>query len=100
MNLTSSQIIALLISTFSVLGGASAQLTELFGKSMAADITSACALLTAILGGWIAVLTGQGAVVRQVQSMPGVSKIVVNSQANDALAAVAADPANVKVEKE
>lgn len=99
MNLTPAQILALCMSTLSALAGASAQLTTLFGQVIANDVTTGCALLSAILGGWVVVLTGQGAVVKQVQAMPGVSKIVVNDQANATLTTVANDPTNTKIEK-
>ena len=100
MNLTPAQIIALSISTLSVLGGATAQLTTLFGQAVANDITTTCALLAAILGGWIAVLTGQASIVKQVAAMPGVDKITVNTQANQTLAtlAVSNDASAAKVE--
>ncbi len=97
MNLTPAQIIALSISTLSVLAGATAQLTTLFGQMVAQDITTACSLIAAILGGWIAVLTGQTAVVKQVAALPGVERISVNAQANPTLAAVATDPGQAKV---
>lgn len=98
LNLTPTQVVALVISTLSVLAGATAQLTTLFGQTTAQGITTACALGSAILGGWIAVLTGQGNLVRQVAAMPGVERISVNALANQTLAQVAVDPAQGKVE--
>lgn len=97
MNLTPSQILALTISTLSVLGGASAQLTTLFGQGNASIITTACALVSGILGGWIAVLSGQANIVKQVAAMPGVDRVAINTAANQTLAAVAVDPQQPKI---
>ena len=97
MNLTPAQTIALTISTLSVLAGASAQLTTLFGQIVAQDITTGCSLLAAILGGWIAVVTGQASQIANVAAMPGVTRISVNENAGVTLAAAAVDPAQQKV---
>jgi hypothetical protein len=69
----------------------------LFGQAIANDITAACVILSAILGGWVVAVTGQSAVVKQVAAMPGVENININSKANETLAAVAADPTQTKV---
>lgn len=97
MNLTPAQIIALVISTLGVLAGASAQLTTLFGQNVAGLIVTSSSLLSAVLAGWIAVLTGQASITKQVAAMPGVERVVVNENANPVLASVATDPAQPKV---
>jgi hypothetical protein len=97
MNLTVAQALALATSTLSILAGASAQFTVIFGAANANTITTMCSLLAALLGGWIAVLSGQGAIVKQVAAMPGVDSIVVNTKASPALATLAIDPDQPKV---
>jgi hypothetical protein len=50
------------------------------------------------LGVVLAFMTGQANAVKAVQAMPGVEKIVVNQQANAALATLAVDPTQTKIE--
>lgn len=102
------------IGMLSFLGGASAQLTQLFGPSVAADVASVTALLAGLLTVPLTVLTGQSAQVRgisaiaqtpagqaavlkAVEDMPGVQDVKVNRQANPTLAAAAVDPNHAKV---
>ena len=97
MNLTRSQILALVICTLGVLTASATQLTDLVGPMATKIIISASTLLMSILSGWVAVLSGQSNQLAEVQAMPGVEKITVNSQANSTLATMAVDPANAKI---
>lgn len=97
MSLTLTQKVALASVTLSALAGATAQLTPLFGATVATDIASVAALGGTIVSGWIFVLTGQAATVSQVAAMPGVERITVNPQATPAVAQIATDPAQLKV---
>ena len=92
MNLNQNQVIAIIVAVMSVLSGATAQLTDLFGAVVAKDIVSVSGLVTAALSAILAVVTSQGSQVRGVLAMPGVEKISVNAQANQTLASLAVDP--------
>lgn len=95
--LTPAQWFAISLAILGVLGGATAQLTDVFGPGLAHSISTISSLLTTILSAIMVPLTGQSAQIKAVNDMPGVSSIVVNKQANQALAAIAIDPAT-KVE--
>lgn len=114
MNLTSKQWISIVIAILGVLMISQAQLTDLFGATVAKTIQSASGLLNMILGSALAVITGtvapdvaarqlvqqpagQDAVVREVLKMDGVEKIDVNKKANQTLAAIAVDPTVDKI---
>lgn len=96
-NLTPQQWFLVFLAALGVFGGATAQLTELFGAAHAHLIVTASSFLSTLISAIMVPLTGQGALINAVQAMPGVSKIVVNQDANQTLAAVAVDP-NSKVE--
>src|SRR5690242_4223769 len=93
MGLNRNQILALIIATLSVLGASTAQLTDLFGPALAKTIISASSLLTGILSGWMAIVTGQAGMVKDVSNITGVETIKINKEANPTLARVALDPA-------
>lgn len=97
-NLTFNQKIAIVLVILSVLTTSTVQMTELFGAPTAKLIATASGMLSTLMSGVLAVVTGQASLVKDVQAMPGVEKIVVNSQANKTLASVAVDPSNAKVE--
>lgn len=99
MNLTGKQILSIVAAVVSALMLATTQLTDIFGASTAKLIVSGAALTNMIISSIVAAVTGQASLVKDVQAMPGVSRIVVNDQANSTLAAVAADPTNTKVQK-
>ena len=98
MNLTPLQIIGIVLAINGALTGATAQLTDLFGPLVAKDIVSVASLGSAILGGIITAMSGQASMIRNVAAMPGVEAITVNKLANQALASVAVDPAQPKVD--
>lgn len=97
MNLTPLQIIGIILAVNGALTGATAQLTDLFGPLVAKDIVSVASLGSAILGGIITSISGQGAQIKNVLAMPGVERINVNAQANQTLAAIAIDPGVDKI---
>jgi len=92
MNLTPLQWIGIILAVNGALTGATAQLTDLFGPTIAKDIVSVASLASAILGGIITSMSGQAAQVKSVLAMPGVEKVTVNAQANQTLASMAVDP--------
>jgi len=100
MILTFNQKVAFAVALFSFLaaGGAAADLVILFGSNVAKSIGAASSILAGVGGIFLGVVTGQGSVVKSVQDMPGVEKIVVNKDASAALATLAVDPANLKIE--
>jgi hypothetical protein len=97
MNLTPLQIIGIILAVNGALTGATAQLTDLFGPIVAKDIVSIASLGSAILGGIITSMSGQGSQIKNVLAMPGVEKINVNAAANQTLAAIAIDPSMDKI---
>lgn len=98
MNLNFNQIVAITIAVLGVLAASTVQLTDLFGPMAAKTVISVATLLTSVLSAILAAITGQGSMVRGVQDMPGVEKIVVNSEANKTLAQLAVDPQQPKIE--
>ncbi len=98
MNLNQNQIIAIIIAVLSVLSGATAQLTDLFGALVAKDVVSVSGLITTILSSVLAVITSQGSQIKNVLQMPGVDHISVNAEANSTLATIAVDPKQAKIE--
>lgn len=99
MNVTRNQWLQIAAVVLSACIAANTLWTQLFGAGTATVVISLLGLANTILAGVTYVLTGQSQQVRDVQAMPGVSKIVVNNQANATLAAVADDPSNTKVQK-
>lgn len=93
-----NQIFAIILVVLGVFVASAAQLADLLGPTTAKVIVSVSSLLMSILSGVLGVLTGQASQIKAVQAMPGVEKIVVNEKANQALAAIAVDPAQQKVE--
>lgn len=98
MNLNINQVLSLILVVLGVFVASTAQLTDLFGPLVAKTIVSLSSLLMAMMSGALAIITGQSSQIKAVQAMPGVEKIVVNSQANSALATLAVDPAQAKIE--
>lgn len=104
MELTTVQKIALTIGVLGFLATAGTQLTDIFAPfgSLAPlivkEIVSISGFVSGILGIVLAFITGQANAIKLVQSMPGVDKIVVNSQANEVLAGLAVDATLPKLE--
>lgn len=98
MNLNGKQILSIILVILGVLMASTAQLNDLFGSSNAKIIISIAGLLNAALAGVNTIISSQSSLVTDVQAMPGVEKITVNAQANKALAGLAIDPANEKID--
>ena len=98
INLTPIQVIALILVVLGAISGGTAQLTEIVGAGVTKILVAFSGLCTTILSGWIMIITGQSALVRNVQEMPGVEKITVNAAANKTLAEMAVAPENAKIE--
>lgn len=97
MNLTGKQILLIIAAVLSALVGASAQLTDIFGPTTTKAIISVVSLANTVLTSITAALSGQGSLVADVRSMPGVEKVLINDRANQVLAKMATDPAEPKV---
>lgn len=97
MNLNVKQILGAIGVVLSVLVVSTAQLTDIFGPAVAKSIVSAAALANGMVSGWIMLVTGQAATVKEVAAMTGVEGIEVNAKANKTLAAVATDPEQPKI---
>jgi len=97
MNLNIKQILAIILAVLSVLSGSTAQLTDLLGVNEAKIVISVASLAMSVISSILAVLSSQGQLVKDVAAMPGVEKISVNTNATQALAAVATDPNQPKV---
>lgn len=96
--LTPMQWFASILAILGVLGASTVQLTDLLGPALAKTVVTISNLAMTIMSAIMVPMTGQTAQVRAVQAMPGVDKIVVNEKANPALATLAVDPVNPKIE--
>lgn len=96
-NLTTSQILGLILAVLGVLAASTTQLTDLFGPSMAKTVVTVATLTTSLLSSILVAVTGQSSQVRAVQDMPGITSITVNADANHALASLAVDPLQPKI---
>lgn len=102
--MTSIQKIALAIAVLGFAAAAGPQLTDIFAPFgsiapvIVKEIVSVAGFVSGILGVVLSFATGQASQVKAVQAMPGIEKIVVNSQANAALATLAVDPEQDKIE--
>ncbi len=97
MNLSTVQWLALALVVLGAITGGTAQLTDIVGPGWTKILVAMASLGTSIISGFVMVLTGQSNVVRAVQQMPGVEKIVVNEKANATLATLAVDPGEAKI---
>lgn len=97
MNLNTKQVLAIILAILSVLSGSTAQLTDLLGAGAAKAVISSASLAMSVLSSVLAVLTSQPNLVKDVAAMPGVQRIDVNDNANQALASLAIDPMQPKV---
>lgn len=102
--MTTIQKIACAIAGLGFVGGASTQLTDIFAPLgsiaplIVKEIVSVSTLVSGILGVFLTFMSGQTQQITAVQSMPGVEKIVVNEKASAALATLAVDPTQLKIE--
>ena len=98
MNLSTVQILALILVILGAITGGTGQLTEIAGPGVTRILVATASLATTIISGFIMVLTGQSSIVKSVQAMPGVESITVNAKANETLASMAIDPTNDKIQ--
>lgn len=98
MKLTINQWLGIAVGVLGVFGSVTSQLTDLFGAVVAKDIVSLSSILSGVAGVFVAVLTSQSNQVLDVKAMDGVDKIMVNKNASSALAKLAVDPAEDKIE--
>ena len=104
MNLTLVQKIALSIAALGFLAASGTQLTDIFapfGSSapvIVKEIVSVSSFVSGGLGVFLSFITGQTQQVQAVQAMPGVEKIIVNEKASAALATLAVDEGQAKIE--
>lgn len=99
MNLTTAQIFQignLVLSAFA--GGAATFSAFGFSQNTITAMVAAAAFIGLLWNGIGTILTGTSQQIKDVASMPGVTKIVTNQSANETLRTIAADPANPKVE--
>ena len=100
-NLTTAQWLGIAIATVSVLAVApDQQMYDLFGKAIAVKVQAASGLLTLILGGVVAAITGQSGPAQMAQQLldKGGAKLVVDASAPKDLAKLAMSPENNGVE--
>jgi hypothetical protein len=96
-NINGKQLIAIVGAVVSVLMVSTAQLTDLLGPTEAKTIVTVAGLLNMLLQSITVALSTQTSQVKDVLAMPGIEKISVNSQASQALATIAVDPASNKI---
>lgn len=95
--LTPLQFIGIVLVINGALIGSTAQLTDLFGEHAAHVVISIASLGNSIFGGIVTMMSGQGAMIKNVAAMPGIESIKVNSLASPTLAAIAVDPGQDKI---
>lgn len=98
MKLNRGQILSIIIVVLGVLVASTSQLNELFGPNITKYVVSAATLSMSMMAGVSTILQSQGSQLLAVQDMPGVEKVLVNSQANATLASLAVDPTQGKIE--
>lgn len=95
--LTTIQKIAITMAVLGVLSTSGVQLTDILGAGLAKSTVSVAGLLNSVLAAIVAVLSGQGTIVKSVLAMDGVDRINVNAKANQVLAQIATDPEQPKI---
>ena len=96
-NLTTIQKIAITMAVLGVISTSGVQLTDILGSGLAKTAVSIAGLGNSLLAAIVAVLSGQGSLVKQVAAMPGVDRVSINSAANQTLALAATDIAQPKI---
>ena len=92
MNINLKQVLSIVLAVLGVLMVSTTQLTDLFGPTLAKTIVTIAGLVNSLLASIMAVISSQSGLLKDVQAMPGVDKIVVNAQANQTLSQIAVDP--------
>lgn len=97
-DLTLIQWLGIILVINGAITGGVGEMTDLFGAVLAKHLVSGATLGSGIVGGIITMFGGQSTQVRNVMAMPGVESIKVNDKANQALARIAVDPDEPKIE--
>lgn len=97
VNITRNQWFGIVGVILSAMMTSTAFLTDTFGATLAHSIIGTAGFVNMIMNGVVVIITGQGQQIRDVSAMPGVEKITLNENANQAAAIVATDPAQPKV---
>lgn len=98
MNLNRGQWLSIVIAVLGVWVASTTQLNDLVGPALTKVIIAGSTLTMSTLAAINTIVQGQGSQLSAVQAMPGVEKILVNSQANGTLATMTVDPAQTKME--
>lgn len=99
MAITTPQIFQIGNLVISAIAGAGATLSAVGAtQNTVTAVTAVAAFIGIIWSGTAAILTGQAAQIKAVEAMPGVSRIVTNTQASPVLAEIAQSDAHPKVE--
>ncbi len=96
-NLNWKLILGILSSINGGLITGAALLQTLFGQDLTIKVVAVLGIAQIIVSSVQSSLSTQASLVRDVASMPGVTRISINEQANSTLAQVATDPAQPKV---
>lgn len=97
MNLTGKQYLAIAMAVLGALAASTGQMTEFLGPTLAKSVASGASFVNMLLGSVLAAILGQGSLVKDVRSMPGVENIEINAHANPTLANLAVDPTENKI---
>lgn len=102
--MNTAQKLALTIGILGFIATGGTQLTDIFsplgsiGPLIVKELVSIAGFASGVLGIMLTFITGQSGQIAAVQAMPGVEKIIVNSQANATLATLAVDATQPKIE--
>ena len=97
MEITAKQWFQIVSGFISSLITGAALLNPLFGETIALKIVACLGIANMALSSVGTVLSGQANLVKDVRSMTGVAKVLVDETANPTLAALATDPNEPKV---
>jgi hypothetical protein len=97
MNLTSKQWYQIVSGVISGLITGAALLATIFGPDLTPKIIAGLGIANIITSSVGIAVSGQGSLVRDVASMPGVESIAINANASQTVAKVAVDPTQNKV---
>ena len=103
-SLTLTQKLGISIAMLGFVAGSATQLTDIFAPFgsvaplIVKEIVTISGFVSGVLGIVLSFISGQASIVKSVQAMPGVESIVVNANANQALAQLAVDPVQAKID--
>ena len=103
-SLTTTQKLGISIAMLGFIAGSATQLTDIFAPFgsiaplIVKEIVTISGFVSGVLGIVLSFISGQANVVKAVQAMPGVESIIVNKDASQALAQLAVDPVQAKID--